>query len=158
MKTSASNKPFRSCESFRLQTDWKHFLSPVSLIFRLNTKQMVGDVPCKLTQIFPTKSHKNRSENSLVSSLTPRASLSPCGSQCRAAGQLLLTQWCPAVKPEEALQVASERTFDTSGGEPVTVLVPTQLATAAQHFHHSRTYLEISRTAVSPASLIVGKF
>lgn len=145
METSASNEPLRSCESLRLQTDWKHLLPPVSLVFRLNTKQMVGYVPCKLTQIFPTESHKHRSENSLLSSLTPWASLSRCGSQCRAAGQLLLTQWCPAVKPEEALQVASERTFDTSGGEPVTVLVPTQLATAAQHFHHSRTHLEITR-------------
>lgn len=40
------------------------------------------------------------------------------GSQCAAAGQLLLTQWCPAVKPEESLQVGSDQTFDTSAAEP----------------------------------------
>lgn len=49
---------------------------------------------------------------------------------CGAAGQLLLTHWCPAVKPEQPLQVGSDQTFDTSAAEPLPV--PTQLVAPAR--------------------------
>lgn len=44
--------------------------------------------------------------------------VAPC-SQCAAAGQLLLTQRCPAVKPEQSLQVGPVQFCDSQNRVPL---------------------------------------